>query len=152
MRQINNYKKGEDFDGASAFDSFVATVGEIIKTSRATGHNPADGHSEGGLDINREVYNQFRRSDSQLPNNYYTVEITADEFAMMEQYISNPDHNYYSLMERNCATGAVDIWNATLADKPELHLTGNYTGVAVEPESLLNLQMDFLERNYYFLS
>ena len=28
------------------------------------------------------------------------------------------------------------IWNATLADKPELHLTGNYTGIAVEPESL----------------
>ena len=136
VRQINNYTSGEDFDGVSAFDSFVATVGQIIATSRATGHNPADGHSEGGLDINREVFNQFRRSDSQLPNNYYTVEITADEFAMMEQYLSNPANNYYSLMDRNCATGAVDIWNATLADKPELHLTGNYTGVAVEPESL----------------
>lgn len=136
VNQINNYKSGEGFDGVAAFDSFAATVAQIIRESRATGHNPADGHSEGGLDINREVYNQFRRSDSQLPNNYYTIEITADEFAMMEQYIANPDNNYYSLMDKNCATGSVDIWNATLSDKPELRLTGNYTGVAVEPESL----------------
>lgn len=136
IRQINNYSAGRDFDGVSAFDSFAATIAQIIQISRATGHNPADGHSEGGLDINREVYNQFRRSDSQLPNNYYTVEITADEFAMMEQFVANPDNNYYSLMAKNCATCSVDIWNATLADKPELRLTGNYTGIAVEPESL----------------
>ncbi len=136
IRQINNYAEGENFDGVSAFDSFAATLARIVKESRATGHNPANGHSEGGLDINREAYNQFRRSDSQLPNNCYTVEITADEFAMMEQFIANPDNNYYSLMAKNCATGSVDIWNATLADKPELHLTGSYTGIAVEPESL----------------
>ena len=140
IRQMNNFASGENFDGVSAFDSFIATLGEIIKTSRETGHNPADGHSEGGLDVNREAYNQFRRGDSQLPNNYYTVEITADEFANMERFISNPDNNYYSLMVKNCATGSVDIWNATLADKPELHLSANFTGIAVEPESL-NIQL-----------
>ena len=140
VRQINNYNSGENFDGVSAFDSFFGTLGEIIKTSRETGHNPADGHSEGGLDINREAYNQFRRNDSQLPNNYYTVEITADEFARMEQFIANPDNNYYSLMVKNCATGSVDIWNATLFDKPELHLSANLTGIAIDPESL-NLQL-----------
>jgi len=136
LRQIRNYQTGEGFDGAATFDSLAATLTQIIRESRATGHNPADGHSEGGLDINREVYNQFRRSDSQMPNNYYTVEITADEFAVMEQYLADPDNNYYSLLAKNCATGSADIWNTTLSDKPELHLTGNYTGVAVDPESL----------------
>lgn len=36
----------------------------------------------------------------------------------------------------NCATGAVNVWNATLADKPELHLSANYTKIATDPMSL----------------
>lgn len=146
VRQINNFDSGENFDSVSAFDSFFATVLEIVKTTRATGHNPADGQSAGGLDVNREAYNQFRRNDSQLPNNYHSVEITADEFASLEQFISNPDNNYYSLMVKNCATGSVDIWNTTLSDRPELQLNANLTGVAIDPESLY-LQLGVMALN-----
>lgn len=136
IEQLHNYNDGEEVDTTVTFDSLAATLVQIISATRQNGYNPADGRSEGGLDINREMYNQFIRPDSQLPNNYYTVDLTADELEMMTAYISDPDNNYYSLMNKNCATGAVDIWNATLADKPELQLTGNYTGIAVEPESL----------------
>lgn len=136
IEQLHNYNNGEEVDTTVTFDSLAATLVQIVAATRQNGYNPADGRSEGGLDINREMYNQFIRPDSQLPNNYYTVDLTADELEMMTAYISDPDNNYYSLMNKNCATGAVDIWNATLADKPELQLTGNYTGIAVEPESL----------------
>lgn len=100
------------------------------------GHNPADGQSEGGMTINREIYNQFRRNDSQLPNNYYEVEITADELELMKSYLANPENNRYSLFNKNCASGAVDMWNTTLADRPEYKLTANYSTIATEPMSL----------------
>ncbi len=134
MEQYMN--SGEDYDGSTAFDATAATLMQIYQISRQTGYNPADNHSEGGLCINRELYNQFRRNDTQFPNNFYTVEITADELAIMKAYIANPDNNQYSFMSKNCATGSVDIWNAVLSDKPELQLEGNITGVAVDPQSL----------------
>lgn len=129
-------EQGENYDGAMTFDAMAATLMQIYQISRETGINPADGPSEGGLCIDRELYNQFRRNDSQMPNNFYTVEITADELAAMKAYISNPANNYYSFMSKNCATGSVDIWNAVLSDKPELQLKGNMTGVAIDPQSL----------------
>ena len=136
IEQLRSYIEDGTVDENATFDSLADVLKTIITTSRKTGENPANGRSEGGLDINREMYNQFIRPDSQLPNNYYSVDITADELEMMKAYIADPDNNYFSLMDKNCATGSVDIWNATLADKPELKLTGNYTGIAVEPESL----------------
>ncbi|MBQ3417245.1 MAG: dockerin type I repeat-containing protein [Ruminococcus sp.] len=136
IRQMKLYSDGEEIDGAATFDSLVATLMQIYVISTQTGVNPADGHSEGGMDINRELFNQFRRNDSQLPNNFYTAEITADELAKMKQYLSDPQNNYYSFMTKNCATGSVDIWNTTLFDRPELQLTGNLTGIAVDPQSL----------------
>lgn len=136
IRQMTLYLDGEEIDGAVAFDSLVATLMQIYMISTQTGVNPADGHSEGGLDINREIYNQFRRDDSQMPNNFYTVEITADELGQLKNYLADPENNYYSFMVKNCATGSVNIWNTVLSDRPELKLTANLTGIAVDPQSL----------------
>ena len=136
VRQMKKYLNGEEVDDAKAFDSMVATLSQIYAITKATGKNPADGHSEGGMTINREMYNQFRRSDSQIPDNYYCVDITADELAAMQSHLENPENNYYSLLTKNCATGAVEIWNAALYDKASLQLNGNYTGLAIEPMSL----------------
>lgn len=127
---------GEIDNGPMAFDSLVATLMEMHAVTSATGQSPADSHSEGGLDINREMYNQFRRDDSQMPNNFYTVEITADELANLQKYLANPQNNVYGLFAKNCATGSVDIWNTTLSDRPELQLTSNYTGLSTDPQSL----------------
>ena len=136
IRQMNLYGSGQEIDGPLAFDSFVSTVAQMYMITKATGKSPANGHSEGGMDINREIFNQFRRDDSQMPNNYYSIYITADELACMKQYLSDPSNNYYSIFAKNCSTGAIDVWNATLFDKPELHLTANYTGFASDPQSL----------------
>jgi LPXTG-site transpeptidase (sortase) family protein len=107
-----------------------------------------DGVTDGGLNVNREAYNQFRRNDSQMPNNYYTVEITGDELTYIRSYLANPNNNYYSFFIKNCGTGAVDLWNEALIDRPELQVKGNYTGFGVDPESLyielglMNLNQD----------
>ena len=136
IAQLKLYLAGEEIDGTTAFDSLFATIVEIYTITRRTGVNPADGQDIGGMDINREAYNQFRRNDSQLPNNYYSVEITKDELAYLQSYTSDPANNYYSLFVKNCASSAVEMWNVTLKDRPELHLTANYTGIGIEPESL----------------
>ena len=137
VKQMNLYTEGsEEFDGAMAFDSLVDTLKQMFAVSGSMGHNPADGQSEGGMTINREIYNQFRRNDAQLPNNYYEVEITADELELMKSYLANPENNRYSLFNKNCASGAVDMWNTTLADRPEYKLTANYSTIATEPMSL----------------
>ncbi len=137
IRQLRKYAESDELDGVEAFDSFVATLVQMFSYQIATGKNPADGRTaDGGLTIDRELFNQFRRDDSQYPNNYYSVEITADELAAFKSYIANPENNYYSLFTMNCATGAVEIWNKTLADRPELTVKGNYSGLFVDPESL----------------
>lgn len=137
VKQMNLYTEGsEEFDGAVAFDSLVETLKQMFAVSGSMGYNPADGQSEGGMTINREIYNQFRRNDTQLPNNYYEVEITADELELMKSYLANPENNFYSLFNKNCASGAVDLWNTTLADRPEYKLTANYSTIATEPMSL----------------
>ncbi|MDO4403562.1 MAG: hypothetical protein Q4C09_00865 [Atopobiaceae bacterium] len=136
VQQVRSYFAGQEIDAPLTFDALAATVVEMYKYTQATGHNPVDGVSDGGLDINREIYNQFRRNDSHLPNCYYTVDITADELAAMEAFVSNPKNNQYELVTKNCATGVVDIWNAALTDRPELQLTASITGVAVDPQSL----------------
>lgn len=141
VEQMHLYSEGGEYDGAKAFDSLVASMVEMYKLTEVLGYNPVNGHTLGGMDINREMYNQFRRNDSQTPNNFYTVEITADELADLKRYLSNPQNNHYSLFTKNCATAAVDIWNDTLSHRPELRLTANYTGLLREPESLwLELQ------------
>ena len=133
---MNLYMEGEDIDAPAAFDDMIATLAQMISYTKMTGYNPADGVGDGGLMINREAYNQFRRADSQTPNHYYTVDITADELAMLENYLADPQNNYYSLIAKSCATGTVDLWNATLADRPELQIKGNYTGLANDPMSI----------------
>ena len=134
--QMKLYEQGQEIDAVSSFDDLVRTLAYSFVHIYVTGKNPADGQAVGGNAVNREVYNQFRRNDSQLPNNYYTVEITADELAQMQSYLANPDNNYYSLFTKNCTTGVVDLWNTTLFDKPELHLSGNNTGIGSDPEEL----------------
>ena len=123
------------------FDNLLTAVkmmyGIIRETKlNPTGLNPANGETVGGLILNREMYNQFRRNDTQFPNFYWQIEITADELANLKAYLANPENNYYALFTMNCATGVVDIWNETLSDHPELHLTGNLTGFTADPQSL----------------
>jgi hypothetical protein len=127
---------GEEYDGADAFDDMIQTLVQIYSYTRMLGFNPADGVGNGGLMVNREAYNQFRRADSQTPNHYYTVDITADELAMMKAYLADPNNNYYSLFTKSCSTSTVNIWNATLSDRPELQIKGNYTGLAADPMSI----------------
>ena len=136
IEQVERYASTGQIDREAAFDSMVATIMEAYAVSKATGHNPMDGVTIGGLAVNREMYNQFRRSDSQFPNNYYTVEITDDELVALQEYLANPSNNYYSLFGKNCGSGACDIWNAALYDHPGLHLKASMTGFAPEPESL----------------
>ena len=71
-----------------------------------------------------------------MPNNYYEVEITADELEGFKAYLSDTENNYYSVFNKNCANATIDAWNAALFDKPELHVKGNYTGFVAEPQSL----------------
>ncbi|MBQ7474888.1 MAG: S-layer homology domain-containing protein [Clostridia bacterium] len=151
VAEVMKYANGEEFNGPLAFDSFTATLVQMVMFTSILGQNPANGRAEGGQDINREVYNQFRRNDSQLPNNFYTVELTADEFARFENYIGDPGNNYYALFTKNCGSGGVDLWNYVLSDRPELRLTGNYTGLAVDPESIsLELGLLRLKTGVFF--
>lgn len=126
----------DGIDGEKAFDSLVSTLMEMFLYTEILGENPAGGDSTGGLILNREMYNQFRRDDSQFPNNYYTVEITADELANIEKYLADPNNNYYSLFNKNCASGAKDIWNAALEDRPELQVRSNYLKITDDPQSM----------------
>ena len=146
---MNLYMEGEDIDAPAAFDDMIATVTQMISYTKMTGCNPADGVGDGGLMINREAYNQFRRADSQTPNHYYTVDITADELSMLENYLADPQNNYYSLLGKSCATGTVDLWNATLSDRPELQIKGNYTGLANDPMSIY-YEIGFMRYNSDF--
>ena len=134
--QMHKYNEGEETDTSAAFDSMIAMLSEINRINRETGKNPANGHSDGGLAVDRELYNQFRFNYPQTPNNYYTVEITADELANLRAYLADPANNYYSLNTMNCATGAIEFWNHIISDRPELKLTGNCTGFAADPESM----------------
>ena len=136
IRQMRIYIDGGKIDGGNAFDSLVKTLTQAYMMAYMTGYNPINGTLEGGLDVNREMYNYFRANKSPFPNNYYTIEITADELAQLQKYLADPNNNFYSIFVKNCGTGAIDAWNAALFDKPELHLTGNYTKFAAEPESL----------------
>jgi hypothetical protein len=137
VRQIYAYQGGsEDFDPEKAFDSFASTVAQIYRTSKQYGYIPADGATEGGLCIDREMFNQFRSNNTQLHNNYYSVDLTAEEFAELSAYLADPSNNYYSLFSKNCGSSARDMWNAALFDRPELRLKANYSTISDEPESL----------------
>lgn len=136
LQQLKRYQESGEIDGEIAFDSMLATLSEIYSIYRRTGYVAADGHSIGGLCVNRELYNEFRRNDLQTPSHAFTVEITADELALMKRYLADPAHNFYSLFNMNCASGAVNLWNSVLIERPEYELKGNYTGLAVDPMSL----------------
>ena len=136
VEQIKQYLNGEEYDSADAFNNIISTFTQIIVYSRMLGFNPADGVSNGGLFINEEAYEQFICDYSMMANNYYTVDITADELAMLKNYLSDPNNDYYSLLNKSCATSTVDIWNATLADRPELNIKGSFTAVANDPLSI----------------
>ena len=136
LEQANAYMRGDETDWPVAFDSTLATLERMYMITKVTGSNPANSPSTGGIHVNREVYKQFRPDGIPLPNNFYTVEITADELANLKAYVSNPNNNYYSIFVSSCGSTSVDIWNTALSDRPELQLTANLTGLTVDPESL----------------
>ncbi len=146
--QIEKYLNGEEIEGPETFDSLVNSAITLVAMANLAGVDLATGDCDGGLEFNREIYNQFRADISQTPNYYYTVELTADEFAMLQAYTSDPENNYYSLFTKNCTTSAVEAWNAALADRPELQFSAKLTGVAVDPLSLI-LELKKLGRNVY---
>ena len=131
-------------NGSLAFDTMMATLTQIYKEMRETGVNPVTGTSDGGMDVNREAYNQFVFDDVQASYAFYTVEITAEELEALRGYLADPGNNYYGLAVMNCSTGVVDIWNTALSDRPELRLTGNLTGFCAEPESIW-IELDCLK-------
>ena len=136
VSQIRKYLDGEDFEADAAFDNLIAALTQAYAIASMTGYNPADGLTKGGLMINKEAYVQFVRERVQSANNYYTVDITADELAMLKAYLADPQNNYYSMFHKSCATSSVDIWNTTLSDRPELAINGNFTGLADDPVSI----------------
>ncbi len=143
IAQLRQSAAGEKVNEAEFFDNVGVTVGLIRQALGNGWENPANGWSDGGLTINREMLNQFHRSeydpsgiDSQMPNNYYAVEITADELALLQEFLADPEHNHYNLFTLNCGNGAVNLWNAVFAGEPDLQLKGNYTGLVTEPESI----------------
>ena len=136
IRQMKLYEQGEEIDTDASFNGLMKTLIYMYMGVKVSGHNPADGHSIGGLVVDREIYNQFRRNDSQTPNYYYTVEITADELAILQACLADPENNYYNLFNMNCASGVVKMWNTVLADSPELKLSANMSGLVIDPESL----------------
>lgn len=133
IRQFKAYAQGGEIDGEVAFDSMLATMTQLYAVYKQTGYVIADGPSTGGICVNREMYNQFKNNDYQTPSVAYSVEITADELAEMQKFVSNPDNNYYSLFNKNCISFSISVWNAVLADRPDYLLKGDYTGLVVKP-------------------
>ena len=136
VEQMRLYDEGKPFDGPKAFDAMVSTVKYIYHVTTTTGRNPADGETEGGIDINREAYNQFVHKDNQFVYIYYTVELTAQELDNLKAYLSNKNKNSYALFTNNCSSSVVELWNTALQDRPELALYANLTNFLDEPESL----------------
>ena len=136
VTQMRLYDEGKQIDGPAAFDAMISTLKYIYHVTTTTGHNPADGETEGGIDINREAYNQFVYDDNQFVYIYYTVELTADELENLKAYLADRNNNAYALFTNNCASSVVELWNTTLKDRPELALYANLTNFLDEPESL----------------
>ena len=136
IAQMHLYDNGEKINGPLAFDTMAATIKLIYQETRDGGKNPADGYSEGGMDINHEAYNLFTKNDAKAPYTFYTVELTRSELESMKAYLADKENNRYAFLVKNCSTGAVDLWNAALYDRPELKLTGNLTGITEESESV----------------
>ncbi len=134
--QMRLYDEGKQIDGPAAFDAMISTLKYIYHVTKTTGRNPADGETEGGIDINREAYNQFVHDDNQYTYIYYTVELTAQELENLKAYLADRNKNSYALFTNNCASCVVELWNTTLQDRPELALYANLTNFLDEPESL----------------
>ena len=137
LAQLMQYMGTGEADLPEAAFSLMKTLAAMYAGALQTGSNPANGRvARGGVAVNRELYNQFVNADTQLPNNWYSVELTAPELEALIGYLSDPGNNYYALFSHNCTTAVVNAWNAALADRPALRLKGNYSGFAEDSESL----------------
>ena len=137
LAQFDLYRNGGAYSGPEFYDALRGTCKEILAGTLAAGSNPADGITEGGISLDRELYNIFAVDGAILnPNVFYTVEITLDEYSAMEDYVSNPANNGYSVMVRNCVTTSAGIWNAALYDRPALQLRSSVIGLADTPSTL----------------
>ena len=138
VKQLKYYEEGSElYDLKKVIAGGIVTFLKAYKTALKTGHNPVDGRClEGGLFVNKELHDQFVGKISRTPNNYYTVEITADELAAFKNYVSDSSKNHFEFFDRNCTAASSAIWNATLFDKPELNVKANYTGFSIDPVSL----------------
>ena len=114
-------------DAAAQIKAIFAEIGEDYTTL-------LDGVVEGGLCFNRELYKQKLELD-QHENVTYETDITENQLRTMMMYLGG-NLNKFSILKNNCATGAIDIWNAALADRPELHIEADLTGIVQEPQSL----------------
>lgn len=106
-----------------------ALAGALAKTSieydfDTKGFSEVDGIVDGGLCLNRELYNQKYKYD-QYKNATYEVEITQSELNNLIESIRSGDYNKFSFITKSCAVSAIGLWNATFADRPELKLNIN---------------------------
>ena len=136
ISEISKYMFGMEPDYSKTFDSVLDLLKKIILTTYVTGYNPADGIVQGGITVNKDVYDTFNIENYKLNNVYYEIEITADELALLKSYLSNSENNYYSFFNYNSAGMASNIWNSVLADRPEYAVNSNYTKLGSEPMSL----------------
>jgi len=82
-----------------------------------------DGATDGGLWVNREMFDQRYQYD-QYPHEIYKVDITQAEFDNMMKALNSS--NYYNLLNHNCSSVASYVWNAAVgyeADENGLYLT-----------------------------
>ena len=82
-----------------------------------------DGATDGGIWVNREMYDQRYQYD-QYPHEIYQVDITQAEFDNMMKVLNS--NNYYSMMNHNCSSVASMVWNAAVgyeADENGVYLT-----------------------------
>ncbi|MBQ4427941.1 MAG: S-layer homology domain-containing protein [Oscillospiraceae bacterium] len=134
--QLEKYLNDEEFDRPELFDSLISTLAEVIMSIYSTGTNPADGLTKGGITLGREFFTQFASTTRYSFCDYFTVEITADELAAMENYLSVESSNSYSLLIGNCVSASRNIWNAAMYDRPELQVKTSRFGLFDDPEVL----------------
>lgn len=102
---------GKNVDIMYIMAHFGQVMKKIASKSYIDGKDVIDGTTDGGIWINREMYDQRYQYD-QYPHEIYKVDITEYEFNNMMQALNS--NNYYSMLNHNCTSVASAVWNATV--------------------------------------
>jgi len=107
---------GKKVDVLYVMTHLNAVLKKIASKSYIDHKDVIDGTTNGGIWINREMYDQRYQYD-QYPHEIYHVDITQAEFNNMMQAVNS--NNYYSMLNHNCSSVAANIWNATVGYKAD---------------------------------